>query len=96
MLKNSIEAIKEEGLIEISSKEDNKYYYITIKDNGIGMNEYTLSKIKEMFFTTKRNGTGLGVTLSNEIIKSHNGELIYEAVENIYTKVTIKLPKYVL
>ena len=96
MLKNSIEAIKEEGLIEISSKEDNKYYYITIKDNGIGMNEYTLSKIKEMFFTTKRNGTGLGVTLSNEIIKSHNGELIYESVENIYTKVTIKLPKYVL
>ena len=49
-----------------------------------------------MFFTTKRNGTGLGVTLSNEIIKSHNGELIYESVENIYTKVTIKLPKYVL
>ena len=96
MLKNSIEAIKEEGLIEISSKEDNKYYYITIKDNGIGMNEYTLSKIKEMFFTTKRNGTGLGVTLSNEIIKSHNGELIYDSVENVYTKVTIKLPKYVL
>ena len=60
------------------------------------MNEYTLSKIKEMFFTTKRNGTGLGVTLSNEIIKSHNGELIYDSVENVYTKVTIKLPKYML
>jgi signal transduction histidine kinase len=96
IVKNSIEAIDKKGIIEITSNEDEDNYYIIIKDNGIGMNEYTLNNIKEMFYTTKRNGTGLGVALSNEIIKSHNGELIYDSVENSYTKVTIKLPKYVL
>lgn len=96
IVKNSIEAIDKQGIIEITSNEDEEYYYVIIKDNGIGMNEYTLNNIKEMFYTTKKNGTGLGVTLSNEIIRSHNGELIYDSVENSYTKVTIKLPKYVL
>ena len=45
-----------------------------------------------MFYTTKQNGTGLGVALSNEIIKSHNGELLFTSEPNKGTKVTIRLP----
>ena len=56
------------------------------------MNEETLMKIEEMFYTTKQNGTGLGVALSSEIIKSHNGKLIYTSEPNKGTKVTIRLP----
>ena len=56
------------------------------------MSKETLEKIKEMFYTTKQNGTGLGVALSNEIIKSHNGELIFESESNKGTTVTIRLP----
>ena len=63
-----------------------------IEDNGIGMDEETLKNIKEMFYTTKQNGTGLGVALSNEIIKSHNGELLFTSELNKGTKVTIRLP----
>ena len=51
-----------------------------------------IKNIKEMFYTTKQNGTGLGVALSNEIIKSHNGELLFTSELNKGTKVTIRLP----
>jgi len=96
LLKNSIEAINNNGRIELSLSISKEYYIVTIKDNGIGMDKYTLSKIKEMFYTTKSKGTGLGVTLSNEIINSHNGKLEYKSIEGKYTKVSVKLPKYIL
>lgn len=92
LLKNSLEATEENGRIEIFSNIYKKYLEIVIKDNGIGMSKETLEKIKEMFYTTKQNGTGLGVALSNEIIKSHNGELIFESEANKGTTVTIRLP----
>lgn len=92
LLKNALEATEENGRIEIYSNIYKKHLEIIIKDNGIGMSKETLEKIKEMFYTTKQNGTGLGVALSNEIIKSHNGELIFESETNKGTTATIRLP----
>ena len=51
-----------------------------------------LKKIKEPFYTTKKDGTGLGVTLSNEIIKAHNGTINYDSIYHKWTKVEITLP----
>lgn len=93
VLKNSVEAIETKGKIEISSNIYKKYLDIIIEDDGVGMNEETLKQLKTMFYTTKKNGTGLGVALSNEIIKAHQGELIYTSKENVGTKVVIRLPK---
>ena len=92
IVKNSIESIKDYGKIsiEIVLKEHN--VNVIISDNGEGMTEEELSNIKEMFYTTKRNGTGLGVALSNEIILAHNGKLNYESEKNIGTKCIIELP----
>ena len=56
------------------------------------MDEETLDRLTEMFFTTKKTGTGLGVVLSNEIIKAHNGSINYASRLNYGTTVTIKLP----
>lgn len=92
LLKNALEATEENGRIEIYSNIYKKHLEIIIKDNGKGMSKETLEKIKEMFYTTKQNGTGLGVALSNEIIKSHNGELIFESETNKGTTATIRLP----
>ena len=56
------------------------------------MNIDTQMKIKEMFYTTKENGTGLGVSLSNEIIEAHNGSLDYESKLGCGTTAIIRLP----
>ena len=93
VLKNSVEAIEGKGKVEISSNIYKKHIDIIVEDDGVGMSEETLKQIKSMFFTTKSNGSGLGVCLSNEIVKAHNGELIYTSKEGVGTKVTIRLPK---
>jgi signal transduction histidine kinase len=63
-----------------------------VKDPMAGMSKEELNNIKEMFFTTKKNGTGLGVALSNEIILAHNGVISYDSILGKGTKCVIKLP----
>ena len=92
IIKNSIEAIGRDGLITLGSYIKDKKIYIYVEDNGCGMDSDTLDKIKDMFYTTKRNGTGIGVSLSNEIVKAHNGELIYESTLGKGTKTLVVLP----
>lgn len=96
IVKNSLEAIEGEGKIDIIAHVLKGNYYIEISDNGCGMNEETLEKVKEMFFTTKVNGSGLGVSLSNEIIKAHQGSIDYSSKVGKGTKVVVKLPIVVL
>ena len=92
LVKNSMEAMEDGGKIEIRGQMEKKYYCISVIDNGSGMDEDTLSHMKEMFFTTKPRGTGLGVCLSNEIIKAHDGEMKYDSKLGEGTKVIVKLP----
>ena len=92
IIKNSIESIDDGGIINIRVSVIDKYVYIYVEDNGCGMTKDELSNIKEMFYSTKRNGTGLGVALSNEIIVAHNGELNYSSVKNEGTICTVSLP----
>ena len=92
IIKNSIESISKSGEIDIKTHILNDKYYIEITDTGCGMDEYTLSKINDLFFTTKKQGSGLGVSLSNEIIKAHNGEINYTSKAGKGTKVVVKIP----
>ena len=94
IIKNSIEAIDENknSYVSIDSYVENNKFYIVVEDNGVGIDKENLTKIKEPFFTTKKNGTGLGVSLSYEIIQAHNGTINYESVIFEGTKVIISLP----
>lgn len=92
LMKNSSEAITKNGRIILDSKIDGKNCIITIEDNGIGMSSETLKEIKTLFFTTKKDGSGIGVSLSNEIIKAHGGQLNYFSTYGKGTKVQIQLP----
>ena len=92
MVKNSLEAIDGEGKIDIITHILKGQYYIEIVDDGCGMNEETISRVKEMFFTTKVKGSGLGVSLSNEIIKAHSGSIDYSSKLGKGTRVVVKLP----
>ena len=92
IIKNSIESIEEDGIINMDIKLNDDFVTVTISDNGIGMDSEEIKNVKEMFYTTKKNGTGLGIALSNEIIVAHGGELEYESVKNKGTKCIVKLP----
>ena len=96
LIKNSMEAMNEKGNIAIMTHILKDYYCIEIIDDGCGMDEDTLLKVKEMFFTTKMKGSGLGVSLSNEIVKAHHGKIEYSSKIGKGTKVVVKLPVAVL
>ena len=63
-----------------------------ISDNGIGMDKSTKDKIGTAFYTTKSNGTGLGVCFSKEIIEKHKGTMKYISKKGYGTTVKITLP----
>lgn len=92
IIKNAIEAIDDKGEIRIGVRVDDKNVSISVNDSGVGMDKEELENIKEMFYTTKRNGTGLGVALSNEIILAHNGNMVYNSVKNKGTECVVTLP----
>lgn len=94
IIKNSIEAIDENKVPEInlSSEIFKNKIKITIFDNGVGIEPEHLKRIKEAFYTTKKNGTGLGVSLSCEIIEAHNGTIEFTSKKYEWTEVEITLP----
>lgn len=95
LLKNTIEAKQEEISLEVvvTIKESKKKITIKVKDNGIGMSKETLAKVSEVFFTTKSNGTGLGLAYSKEVIELHQGTLKIQSKENQGTEISVLLPK---
>lgn len=96
LIKNSVEALAltKNASITISTKIKKNKYVLTLEDNGEGMSEETLQKMKEPFFTTKYRGSGLGVSLVYEIVEAHSGKVEYTSDYEKGTKVTIQIPLY--
>jgi len=80
--------------VSISTKKTNGSVEIKVNDNGNGIPQKVLDKIFQPFFTTKPTGqgTGLGLSLSYDIIKAHGGEIKVDTKENEGTEFTIQLP----
>lgn len=103
ILSNGIHAIKKRygeepnGEININTYHDDNNVFISIQDNGIGMNENTIKKIFEPFFTTKDvgEGTGLGMSIAYNTIKKHNGHITLDSALNVGSKFIIELPRKV-
>lgn len=92
IVKNSIEAIENNGKITVNTKLVDHNIVVKITDNGCGIKKEDLKQIRIPFFTTKQRGTGLGVSLSYEIIEAHNGTIQYESEYGKGTLVTVSLP----
>ena len=75
LIKNALEASKENGKIFIEILKIKDYLLIKIEDNGIGIKEENQNKLFTPFFTTKKTGTGIGLYESRKIIQAHNGDL---------------------
>ena len=83
-----------EPTVSVNTKKNNGKIEISVKDNGNGIPQKVLDKIFQPFFTTKPTGqgTGLGLSLSYDIVKAHGGELKVESKEGEGSKFSIQLP----
>jgi two-component system sensor histidine kinase FlrB len=73
LVNNSVQAMEDEGELTISLIERKpNHLIIAVDDNGSGINENVKSHVNEMFFTTKSQGTGIGLSVVNTVVKAHN------------------------
>ncbi|MCX7836744.1 MAG: ATP-binding protein [candidate division WOR-3 bacterium] len=93
IIKNSIESIKEKGLIKISYKEENNRLKLIFSDNGCGIKKRELKKIFEPFYTTKEKGMGFGLSLVKYLLELNKGEIKIFSQEGKGTDVLITLLK---
>ncbi|HMQ70794.1 MAG TPA: ATP-binding protein, partial [Ignavibacteria bacterium] len=83
-----------EPAVSVSTKNTGDKVEISVKDNGNGIPQKVMDKIFQPFFTTKPTGqgTGLGLSLSYDIVKAHGGELKVETVEGEGSEFSIIIP----
>ena len=94
ILKNSIESKDKDNLLVcIKTLEGKDNYIISITDNGCGMEKYEINNINKMFYTTKVNGTGLGIHFVRKVVEEFNGEFEITSKKGYGTKIRIILPK---
>ncbi|MDN7226138.1 ATP-binding protein [Planococcus sp. N064] len=94
LIKNSIDAIERQGEITLHIENfDDGFVSLRIRDNGVGIPEEVMARIFEPFYTTKATGTGLGLIISQKIIREHGGSLEIDSQEGNGTTATILLPK---
>lgn len=97
LIKNAIQALESEDenqekkIFIKSVVTENGEAIITVKDNGPGIEPEALSKIFIPFYTTKKNGSGIGLSLSKQIIRKHHGNLSAKSEINEGTEFTIKI-----
>jgi signal transduction histidine kinase len=94
LINNAVEAMqsKHEGTLTIKTESNDNDIIISISDTGCGISEKEQVKIFEPYWTTKSNGTGLGLTLVYKIIREHNGEIVVNSKEGEGTTFIIALP----
>lgn len=93
LIKNAIESMPNGGniIVEANVVHDNQIV-VSVTDEGCGMDQEKINKIGEAFYTTKENGTGLGLMVTYKIIEEHQGEVVFESKLGVGTKVKVMLP----
>jgi len=94
LIENSIDALKPDGLINISVEEaENSNVLLVITDTGSGIDDHSIDKIFNLYFTTKQKGSGIGLSIVQKIISAHNGKITVKSSLREGTTFNILLPK---
>lgn len=91
-IKNGIEAMDSGGILTVKVQKAGAEMVLTFKDEGKGIPKSILTKIGQPFFTTKENGTGLGLMVSKKIIEDHQGKIQIHSKLNEGTTIEVRLP----
>lgn len=94
IIDNALKYTPQSGVIGIQVTSDQEHITITISDNGCGIPEEHLPRIKEKFYKANHTirGSGIGLAVADEIMRLHNGSLSIESTEGVGTTVTLIFP----
>ncbi len=92
LVKNALAAMPGGGKLRLVAEKADEAVRITVGDTGVGISEEDLPKIFEPYFTTKENGTGLGLTITFKIVREHDGEIMVTSRPGQGSTFMINLP----
>ncbi len=94
LVMNSYEALAERGHIHLVATPEKDRVVIKVSDSGSGIPKDTIEKVFEPFYTSKSDGTGIGLAICRQLIMENDGEISVESEVGVGTTFTIKLPKF--
>ena len=92
LMANALEACAPGARVEARAERREDAVHLIVKDTGRGMSPETLARVGTPFFTTREQGTGLGVTLARSVALQHGGTLTFESEPGRGTVATLLLP----
>ena len=93
LLRNAGESTPAGGQVLVSSLRDGDDVLIRVTDTGSGIAPELQSRIFEPYFTTKQSGSGLGLMITQRIVRAHGGEVVLESAPGRGLTLTIRLPR---
>jgi len=93
LITNAKEAMPQGGRLKISTRMENNFVEVTFSDTGKGIKEKDMEALFQPFYTTKKNGMGLGLSICQEIIRNHGGEILVKGGKEGGAIFTIRLPE---
>lgn len=93
VIRNSFQAMKSKGHLRIITASDNSHVWVSIGDTGGGIDPESVSKIFQPYYTTKENGSGLGLHVVQRIVRAHGGEIMIQSALGKGMLFTIRLPR---
>lgn len=89
---NAIQAMEQGGMLKIHTFTHNGEVVCRVEDTGCGLGEDSQPKVFDPYFTTKPDGTGLGLAMSAKIVEEHGGTIEFQSEKGVGTVVTVRLP----
>ena len=92
MFLNAVQAMPDGGTLKVSIRREGSKIITVTEDSGTGIAEDVIDKVFDLYYTTRSEGTGLGLPLAHQIVKEHDGSMIIESHDGVGTKVRVELP----
>ncbi len=89
---NAIQAMEHGGELTVRTENEQGKIKIIIRDNGVGIEPENLSRVFDPYYTTKNDGTGLGLAMSAKIVEEHGGKIELSSIPGQYTEFRVLLP----
>lgn len=93
IIRNAIQAMQHGGVLRITLSSDDRFVWVSFKDSGPGIPASDLGSIFEPYFTTKPEGSGLGLMIVQRVVRDHGGEIEVHSDPNSGTTFTVFLPR---
>jgi signal transduction histidine kinase len=94
LILNSAQAIEESGSIGVDFRGNGEIAFISVTDNGKGLETEEIQRIFEPYYSTKKLGIGIGLSITKRLVEEHGGAIAVESSVNGKTVITIQVPNH--